>query len=663
MKQLNTIGIVGAGTMGAAIAQHFAMKQRHVVLVDNSQANLERGLQHIGASLDQALARRIIREPERQAILDRIQPSTALDALANCGLIVEAIIEDFEVKRQLFGQLERLVADQCILASNTSSFEISALAEALEKPQRFVGIHYFYHAAKNKLVEIIGGEKTDARVVADLSSEYWLLDKIPITVRDRPGFAVNRFFVPWLNEAARLHEEALGTPAFIDDVAEKTFGVGMGPFALMNATGVPIAEHSAANLAAAFGGFYHPAEALVRQAGSGEPWEIDADDRHGDEQRVRERLLATTLGVACQLVSEGVVDAAAVDLAARVGLRWPSGPFELINRVGVEETRRLVSQLFDGYDLALPALLADPPAQGIRLEVVSAQKCGTTAFVEFCKPDTMNALDEAVMTQLAERFDALDADPQIERIIFLGQGKAFVAGADIKYFIERIDEGELTRIVAFTRAGQAIFARIANSAKTTIAYIDGLALGGGLELALACDYRIGTSRTLLAFPETGIGIYPGLGGTQRTTRLVGVGAAKYLVATGTMLNATAALEMGLIDDVRERSVDKRELANLKTPRRNERRPGPEAGFADFDGTFGPEKEWDPIITAHEKQLRRKAPLALQQAMRLIGEGRELPLERALNLELEGLERIFATRDARIGLQSVIDRCKPSFNGE
>jgi enoyl-CoA hydratase/3-hydroxyacyl-CoA dehydrogenase len=207
--------------------------------------------------------------------------------------------------------------------------------------------------------------------------------------------------------------------------------------------------------------------------------------------------------------------------------------------------------------------------------------------------------------------------------------------------------------------------KISASDKVTYAYLDGLTLGGGLELALACDYRIGTRKSTLAFPETGIGIYPGLGGTQRTSRLIGVARAKQLIATGQFINAKRAYAYGLIDAIIEPVLDWRELAEVfldKAQAGRETETAEELAFAEFNGELN-----HPLLTQQgseklAKTLSRKAPVALKTAMDLIDQGFAMNLQDALQLELNALKIIFATEDARTGLSSILSGQKPNYTG-
>jgi len=663
-SEITNVAVVGAGTMGAAIAQHFMLKGLSVTLLDLSQDSLIKGRASIDDSLSEAVERHILKEEKKNALLDCLTLTTDYADLSDCQFVVEAVFEDFWVKQKVFKAVEAVVAPDCIIASNTSSFSITELGSALKDQSRFVGVHYFYHAAKNKLVEVIPGASTDEAQVTRLVDFYYAHDKAPIVVADKHGFAVNRFFVPWLIEATRLLEEGLGSIAFIDRIAVRNFKVGMGPFALMNATGVPIALHAANTLAEAFGPMYAPPAILAAQVEKGEDWDCGSEDclngGANNEDEVKSRLLAMSLGVACQMVSEEVCSVTDADLGARLGLRWPLGPFELINEIGIEFMEQAVAKAFGAWGEPLPAIFKTVnPVKGFNVEHVKAHVVGDTGVIEFNRPDAMNALNENVVDQLAIAFDGLNINPALNKIVFFGRGKAFVAGADIKFFVDNINGKDLDRTYKFTVEGQELLSRISASDKTTVAFLDGMALGGGLELALACDHRIGTKKLVAAFPETGIGIYPGLGGTQRTTRLLGKGLSKYLVATGAFVNADQALQYGLVDSLVDSQTGLEEIAAL-SPTGSPQKTLDEAAeiFVDFSGDA-----YDPAVAAYSKVLKKKAPVALKKSMQLIDDGADLDLPSALKLELDGLFDIFSTKDALDGLSSVIERRKPAFTGE
>jgi len=659
--KIQTVGIIGAGTMGSALAQKFARENLPVVLMDREDRFLKRGLDLIKTTLSEGAKRGLFSDEAVQAILARISTTTEMTDLEHCDLVIEAVFEDLKVKQDLFRSLSKIVPQAAILASNTSSFSITELSRAVQYPERFVGLHFFYHAAKNRLVEVVAGEKTDPGLIPRIRAFMQRVGKDPITCKDAHGFVVNRFFVPWLNEAVRLLEAGVADPGSIDAVACKTFGCGMGPFALMNATGVPIAYHAARTLEGAFSSFYAPAALLKSRTEQGENWNLQPTagvDKTG-AQKISERLLGAVLLVCSQLLDEQVCTAGDISRGAGVGLRWSITPITAMETLGRERVRELIQSVVEPYRLPIP--------RSVSLEVwepdwVQSEIRGTVGQITLNRPEGLNALNPAVIEQLENQFYRLNEDARVRTILITGRGKAFVAGADIKFFVDHIQQGTISTIIDFTKKGQALFRRIAESKKRVIALVNGLALGGGLELALAADRIIALDSARMAFPETGIGIYPGLGGTSRPVKRIGVGLTKFLVLTGQMISAHQAYGMGLIDA----SVDRDEF---------------EAILADPDSWTAarkePENSWSGVSELFEthsvkallatdsfpeagrkwiKKLRFKAPLALRIAEQLI-EAAGGP-----EAELGHLEEIFNTQDALTGLRSVLSGERPTFVG-
>lgn len=683
---IGKIGVIGAGNMGSGIVQKAAQEGIHAVMIDTEDRFVEAGMRRIRDTLAAAVERRIFTPEQTQGFMTRITGTTELEEVKDADLIIEAIFEDMDVKKELFRNLDSLCDQKTILASNTSSFSITELASSVERKDHFLGLHFFYHPAKNRLLEIIPGEGT-SHATLSLAKEFSrTIGKIAIDIKDAPGFAVNRFFVPWLNEAARLLDEGVNIPT-IDEVAKRSFGIGMGPFELMNVTGVPIAFHSTVSLGNELGDFYGPCDRLREQFETGEPWSIEGEVDHGQDVRsmIERRLVGAVFTIACQLVEEGVASIEDTDRGAKVGLRWKHGPFEMMNHRGINESYRIVSDFVERYpDLEIPELLhrqygsREPwPISYVDLRVEAG-----IAWILFNRPEAMNAINEVVMQQLDERFSAVEKDPEVRTIVLEGAGKAFVAGADIEYFIRKIEEDRIPDIVEFTRFGHSVLARIDNSEKLVIARLHGIALGGGAEIALAADTIVASEKASIGFPETGIGIYPGLGGTQRTTRYIGRELAKYLIFTGKVVDVKKAASMGLVEYVVAGSeIDGKikELANAvnakdvlrKSERRAVSRDLPD-DFVKIRDHFSDENIGRILTNADDldefgkklaKTISFKAPIALRLANTLIEEGGAVGLEEGLRMEIDHLTEIFSTKDAYEGLSSVVERRRPVFTGE
>ena len=678
------IGVVGAGNMGAGIAQKYATEGFATVVVDVDQAAVDRGQARITQTLDEGVARKIFTPEKREQILARLTFSADKDALKGCALVVEAVFEDLGVKQALFRDLDARLGADTILGTNTSSFYVDDVAAVCSHPERVVGLHYFYHPAKNRLVEVIKGTKTSQAAFEAAWKIQEACGKTPVDSADRPGFIANRFFVPWLNESLRIVDEGVADIATVEaatkkDPAESGFGVGMGPFELMNVTGVPITLHAATTLGKELGAFYAPSEFIKPVVAAKQNWDLSGSADPSKFDVVNERLWGVVWQVAVQLVCvEKVCSIEDCDLGARVGLRWPKGPFEVMNDRGTRTALQAVRAIEARYaDVKTPAVLVEHGEQNAPFAItlvghrVDDDGVGT---ITFKRPDAMNALDEAVVAQLGTAFDALAADPKCKGIVIEGQGKAFVAGADVKFFVDALKRDDLPRILHFSTTAQQIFRRIDQSLKPVVCKLHGLSLGGGSELALACDWVVATPRGSMGFPETGIGIYPGLGGTQRTTRRLGVPLARWLLLTGDTVDAKTGQAAGLIDDVVDAAVLDAvcRARALSGETRAETMPPTTvpAGFEAVARAFTWTSLHDLLKglanggAALDKSLKKvafKAPLACQVADDLVKLAATTTLEEGLAHETAQLSRVFSSNDAFEGLSTLGVR-RPTFRG-
>ena len=678
MAQINKIGIIGAGNMGSGIAQKIAQEGISVVMIDTQPEFVERGVGIIKSTLQEGVERKIIKPGQVDQILSRIEATTDLKAVSDADLVIEAVFEDKQVKSDLFKQLDEVCGSQTILATNTSSFYVKDFAEQTSRPDRFIGLHYFYHPAKNRLLEVIPTEKTSTDTLETSLLAAKLHGKTAIVVKDAPGFAVNRFFVPFLNEAARMFEEGIADIATIEEAAKQAFKIGMGPFQLMNVTGIPIAVHAATTLGDELGPFYAPCKALIAQKEKGDLWPLTGEADPSKIPAVVDRFYGVCLGVAAALVDEGVASIEDTDRGAKIGLRWVMGPFEIMNRIGIDKTYEAVAAISALYpDFKMPQVLERQKSAGRPFEFnfVDLAIKDDIATITINRPEAMNALNETVVAQLAERFSEAEQRPDVKAIVFQGAGKAFVAGADIRYFVQKIKADKVGDIVAFTRAGHELLLRIEQSEKLTIALLDGLSLGGGSELALACQAIVSTPAGSLAFPETGIGIYPGLGGMLRLCRQVGPELAKYYVFTGTPISAQTAHELGIVARLVSPAETEAAIRELISKGRTEKyRPQalPEslASLARIGAAENverllngqpPEGVDEALAAKTLKIIGYKAPVALRMANDIIDHQIGKTMREAVEVELGRLQQIFSTADALEGLTSM-GRKRPEFKG-
>jgi 3-hydroxybutyryl-CoA dehydrogenase len=260
------VGVVGAGLMGAEIALVFALAGHDVLLSDRTEAELKTALERLGRVLDRGIGRGFYKEAEKPAALARIRTTTALDDFADRDFVTEAVFENEAVKAEVYRALDRVCLPRCILASNTSTIPISTLASYVGEARRpyFIGTHYFSPASRMKLVEVIPAFETAPETVETALRLCREADKVPVRVKDVAGFAVNRMFLIFLQEAVRLVDEGVATVEDIDTACKLGLGHPMGPFELMDATTSRLVLQASEILFDAYGERFRP-PALLKQ--------------------------------------------------------------------------------------------------------------------------------------------------------------------------------------------------------------------------------------------------------------------------------------------------------------------------------------------------------------------------------------------------------------
>ncbi|MDR2127876.1 MAG: 3-hydroxybutyryl-CoA dehydrogenase [Burkholderiaceae bacterium] len=237
---IQTVGIIGAGTMGSGIAQTCAVSGLQVVMVDISQAAVDKGLATVGASLERLVKKEKISEADKAAALGRIKGSVQYDDLKGAQLVVEAATENHELKNKILKQVDALLPAETIIATNTSSISITQLAAITSRPDRFVGMHFFNPVPIMALVEIIRGLQTSDATHAAVKALAEKLGKSPITVKNAPGFVVNRILLPMINEAFFVLAEGLASPEDIDAGMKLGCNHPIGPLALADMIGLDV---------------------------------------------------------------------------------------------------------------------------------------------------------------------------------------------------------------------------------------------------------------------------------------------------------------------------------------------------------------------------------------------------------------------------------------
>ena len=623
------IAVLGSGNMGSGIAQAAAQAGFRVRVRDLTEEQLARGRTAIERTLAGAIQRGKLTEAQRAQVLGRIQFTTDLTtAVRGARLVIEAVFEEEAVKKALFEQVAPLITDDTIVVTNTSSLSVSRLSAMLPKPGRFAGLHFFYPAAINKLLEIVGGEATSPETLESLRDLAQHLKKIPIDVRDSAGFAVNRFFVPYMNEASRMAEEGLASLPTIEEVGRELTGSTNGPFEVMNLTGIPISLHSMESLETAFGPAYEPSELMEEKVRAKASWEWRTGQVEPERKAaVRERFEGVLYGIATRLVEEGVATPEAVETGAIVGLKWKRGPFALLSDAGLapglERVQRIRARWGESFPVSEELMRrVERGEKHWPIRYVRTERRGAVTWVLLDRPAVMNSLNSEVFRQLRTTFEELSHETHVRAVVLSGAGPVFCAGADIAEMAPKgITEGR-----AFGFLGQDACRAIERCPHPVIAFVDGYALGGGLELALSADFIVATDSAKVGLPEVSVGIHPGLGGLTRLARIVGRSRAKMLALSGLTYGADEAYRLGILAKVVPTSSGRSEVQALA------------------------------------ETIASRAPLAVQWAKSVVDRAIDSSLESSVRLEGESAGHTFGTHDKSEGMAAFLEGRPPKFEG-
>jgi enoyl-CoA hydratase/3-hydroxyacyl-CoA dehydrogenase len=662
--------VVGAGTMGGQIAQTIAAAGIPVVLKDIDDALVQAGLEEatnvtrgqIGKLVEKGRLTPEQSEAQIAEVVGRIHGTTSYEAFGDVDFVVEAVPERMEIKQAVFAELDAATPGHAILASNTSSLSITEMGEATLRPENVVGFHYFYPASIMPLIEIVEGEETSAETVAAAITFAQAIRKQPITCAEVPGFVVNRILNSGISEVWRAQEEQGLSIKAIDDGVGAAGVVPVGPYYLVNLLGLDTVLHVAEHLVESYGEerFYVPKgmQKLVANGKlgaktggdgfydpQGEP-NIDGDAQP-DVAELVEMLSLKTLIEACLVLEEGVATHRDIDfgMMAGAGLDPRRGllpPFMKADSEGLDTILERMENAQERYGerFAPPTILRRLVAQG-RLgqkrgqgfyaypqpdaeqpaEVVKLETRGDGVAIAWLANGQMNSISPQVVEDLGKVWSHVKESGTVRALVIASANPfLFCAGADIKAFTT-MDEAAGKELID---GAQALFRELSTAGLVTIAAVNGLAFGGGCELAMSCDVRIAARAAIFGQPEVKLGIIPGFGGTQRLPRLVGENKALEMNMIGDPILADEAFEFGLVN----RLVDDHELLDTAL-------------------------QW-------ARKLAAQAPLAVAQIKKVSGAS---DLDSGIEQEKAAFAEVFASADAKEGIAAFLGKRAPRFTGE
>jgi enoyl-CoA hydratase/3-hydroxyacyl-CoA dehydrogenase len=663
--------VVGAGTMGGQIAQTIAAAGIPVVLKDIDDALVQAGLDEArrvtaGQLGKQAEKGKITAEQaaeQLEAIIGRIHGATSYADFGDVDFVVEAVPERMEIKQSVFAELDAATPGHAVLASNTSSLSITEIGEATLRPEKVIGFHYFYPASIMPLIEIVEGEDSSAETVGAAVNFAQAIRKQPITCAEVPGFVVNRILNSGTSEIWREQEEKGLSIKLIDEGLAAAGVIPIGPYQLINLLGLDTVLHVAEHLVASYGeerffvpkgmqrlvgegklgaksggdGFYD-AQGEANIAGEGEP----------DIEELVELLSLKSFLEACLVLEEGVASHRDIDFGMMSGAgfdprRGLLPPFMKADSEGLDVIlermenaqerhgerftpptilRRMVAQGRLGQKSGqgfypYPQLDAEQPA-----EVVKLQTLPSGVAIAWLANGQMNSISPQVVEDLAKVWAHVKnaSHPPVRALVIASSNPfLFCAGADIKAFTT-MDESSGAELI---NGAHSLFRELGSEGIVTIAAVNGLAFGGGCELAMACDVRIAARSAIFGQPEIKLGIIPGFGGTQRLPRLVGTNKALEMNLIGDPILADEAFELGLVN----RMVEDHELLDTAL-------------------------QW-------ARKLAAQAPIAVAEIKRVSGAG---DLDDGIEAEKRAFAAVFASADAKEGISAFLGKRAAHFQG-
>ncbi|WP_354701239.1 Fatty acid oxidation complex subunit alpha [Paraconexibacter sp. AEG42_29] len=668
---VNKAAVVGAGVMGGQIAQTIAAAGIPVLLKDIRQELVDRGLQEarsvtagrFGALVQNGKLTADEAAAKTDAVLALIHGTTSYDGFGDVDFVIEAVPEKLELKQAVFGELDAVTPGHAILASNTSGLSITEIGDATLRPEKIVGFHYCYPAAVMPLIEVIDGEDTSAETLQAAMNFAQAIKKTPIRSGEVPGFVLNRILLSGLSEVWRMTEDQDLSIKAVDELIAGAKITPMGPYMLVNLLGLDTTFHVAEHMVAAYGpdrfyvhegmatqvaagklgaktggeGFYKADGSAAATGGSKQP----ADDE------IARLLELKVFAEAALVLQEGVATHRDIDVALMAGAgidpaRGMLPPFMKADEQGLDVVleRLEAAARKHGPAFAPPRILRRLVAQG-RLgrstgqgfyaypqpdavqpagddAVVQLETRGPVAIAWLASPP-MNAIGPRTVEHLGKVHAAAKAGGARVFVIASANPQVFSAGADLKAFTTQDEDAGR----GFIAATHALLRTLETDPVVTIAAVNGLALGGGCELAMACDVRIAAQSASFGQPEIKLGIIPGFGGTQRLPRLVGENKALEMNLIGDAISATEAWEFGLVN----RTVVDHELLDT--------------------------------VLAWARRFAEQAPVAVARIKDVSGNS---DLDAGIAAEQDAFAAVFATADAKEGIGAFLGKRKAVWSG-
>jgi enoyl-CoA hydratase/3-hydroxyacyl-CoA dehydrogenase len=542
------IAIIGAGTIGPDIGYYLttALPGSKLYLVDIVEDPLKNAEKRITGYVQKATQRGKMKEDQAASVLESIVYTMDYAHIKDCDLVIEAATERIPLKQDIFDKVEGLVREDTIITSNTSSIPADRLFLKMKNPERTTITHFFAPAWRSLPVEVIRWEGASQEIVDYLFWFFAQTGKAPIITDNAICFMLDRVFDNWCNEAAYLLDVA--TAGQIDSVAEEF--VFAGPFYVLNmANGNPIIIETN-TLQMEEGAHYKPARILgsverwvTHRPGSG----VEVPEK--SKNTIRDRMLGILFSQAFDIIDRGIGTKGDLNFGCQVALGFKKGPFDIMRDLGEAEVSRIMGRFQEerpGFPQPQKPLSDYQDFNRFLL----VDEVDGVKIITIRRPQALNAISDEINNEILSVLKANVDNPSIKGFVITGYGNtAFSAGADIGKFPQTL--GNWDAAVNYAKDCAQVQLFMDQMDKPIVAAINGMALGGGFEVAIRCHSMVATENAIFQFPEVTLGILPGIGGCIVPYRKWPQGAKRFheMITLGKRVTAKEAADIGMIANI------------------------------------------------------------------------------------------------------------------
>lgn len=646
------IAVIGAGTIGPDIGYYLksAMSGIKLYLVDVVEEPLKNAEKRISGYVKKAVDKRKMREDKAGAVLNNINYTMDYNQIKDCDLVIEAATESISLKQKIFEGVEKIVSQDAIITSNTSSIPADRIFSKMKKPERTTITHFFAPAWRSLPVEVISWEGGGREIVDYLFWFFASTGKAPIITDNAICFMLDRIFDNWCNEAAYLLDR---TSAGQVDKAVEEF-VFAGPFFVLNmANGNPIIIETN-NLQMEEGPQYRPAPVLS----SVDKWLTHRPGAKVDvpediKNHIRDRMLGIFFSQSFDIVDRGIGTKEDLNFGCQIALGFRKGPFDIMGDLGEAEVSRIM-KTFERQRPGFPQAKDPFSAYQDFRRYLLVDEIDGVKIITIRRPQAMNAINDDIMDEIRAVLEEDSNDPSVKGFVIAGYGStAFSAGADIGKFPEMLGDSDAS--VEYSRSCAKVQLFMDQMEKPIVAAVNGLALGGGLELAIRCHSMVAAKNARFQFPEITLGILPGIGGCIVPYRKWPHGAALFneMITMARPLNSKEAADIGMVSEITDdySELIRAAIGEVKRIEGNEKRI--------------PDGKVDiPEITIPDQPMAGKQVLsreAVSIAAKTVRAGAAAEtLAEALEIGYRGFGEIACTDAAKEGISAFLEKRRPEF---